>query len=464
MKLFHRLLLTYISIVVVVLIILGVVLSQSLATFIYSQQQQKLSQLGQSIIQQATAFMAGEIPRSTINQTISTVDQSINARVWLLNQEGLIVIDSRSRAMHGRSSSYIPSQYLQPLLEGEEIARIITLMELNTKMLLVGIPITSDSGVSGALLLMTPVSDVQAALSSIYRLFWPAAGLSLMVAAVLALAVSRSISQPLRKLSEATAALAEGDFSLKVHPTGDVELRALAESLNKMASQLGELEELRRDFIASVSHELRSPLTSIRGFVQGVLDGKIPHEKQGEYLQRVLNEIRRLSSLVTNLLDLSALEGKAAPLDLKETDIREVINLSLASMEPQINGHQMSVEVVAPDYPVQAVIDQNRMQQVIVNIISNSIKHTSPGICLHVSISPKQGGVELRLADTGPGISAQQLPHIFKPFYRGQEGGTGLGLSIAKALVEAHGGTIRTGNVPGGGSEFVILIPRHNPK
>jgi len=311
-------------------------------------------------------------------------------------------------------------------------------------------------------LLMTPVSDVNATLSSVYKLFWPAAGLSLLAAVLLALIVSRSISLPLKNLSDAAVALAGGEFSRQVQPQGDYELRALAISFNEMAGQLNELEHMRRDLIAAVSHELRSPLTSIRGFVQGVIDGKIAPDKQEEYLQRSLTEIRRLSSLVTNLLDLSALEGKAASLELKPGDLREIINMSLAAMEPQLVEHQVSVDIAVPDYPVLVTIDHQRMHQVVVNIISNSIKHTFKGISLNIRIVPLKKGYELRLADSGPGIPTHHLSHIFKPFYRGKDGGTGLGLSIAFALVEAHGGTMKAVNSPGIGTEFVIWMPRHN--
>ena len=461
MRLFHKLLTTYVAIVIVILGVLALVLSLSLSAFLYSEQKQRLGEIGQTITEQVSSSQKGEIPAAELVRTISAIDQSLNARVWVLSPQGQITLDSRGRLLNRRGTSFVDPQLLGPILEGEELTQVVTLLELETEMLLVGLPVYVDGRVSGAVLLMTPVSDVQATLNSIFRLFWPAAGLSLIAALILAMMVSRSISRPLRELSKAAMVLAEGDFSRQVTPRGDKELRLLASSFNQMANQLKELEDLRRDFIASVSHELRSPLTSIRGFVQGVLDGKIPPEKQHSYLQRSLNEIRRLSMLVTNLLDLSALEGKAAPLNLKEYDLRELVNLSLAAMEPQISQHQMSVDIQVPTKPSMVFVDHQRFQQVLMNIINNCIMHIPPGNEMKIHINPVKNGYELHLADTGPGIPPHQMPHIFKPFYHGMDGGTGLGLSIAKALVEAHQGSIRVSNLPEGGSNFTIWLPQH---
>lgn len=449
MKLFHRLLASYFFVVLVVLAVLALVLSGLLSSFIYREQQQRLAETGRSISELVAEGRVYELRR-----TLLAMDQAVDARIWIVDLQGRVTIDSRGSMMQRRVQFNIPDQ----ILAGKETFLVLEVEDLEADMLLVGIPVFFNGQVEGAVLMLTPVSDVQATLSSIYRLFWPAAAVSLLAAAAIALLVSRSISRPLAGLSRASAALAEGDFSQEVPVEGPGEIRRLAASFNHMASQLRRLEDMRRDFIASVSHELRTPMTSIRGFVQGVLEGKVPRQKQRQYLELTLSEIRRLSRLVSDLLDLSALEGKETPLELVPTDLREVVNLSVAAMEPQLAQHGTKVNIDMPETAVAVRADKMRLQQVFINLIANSISHTSPGVSLDISVEAGSPHT-VTVADTGPGIGRDDLENIFKPFYRTRGSGSGLGLAIARALVNAHGGTIRAESSPAGGSRFIVELP-----
>lgn len=454
LKLFHQLLLSYLTVVIVVLAVLGIVLSWLLSSFIYREQEQRLAESGRSVAQ----MISDSDGRLQLRGALNTVDQAVGARIWIINTAGNITMDSRGMMNQRNIRFSIP----EDLLGGREVSEVLVVEDLDSTMLLVGIPIFEGEQVSGGVLMLTPVSDVQATLGSIYRLFWPAAGLSLIIAALIALTVSRSISRSLADLSKASVALAKGDFNQTVPVSGAAELRAVALSFNQMAGQLRQLETMRRDFIASVSHELRTPMTSIRGFVQGVLDGKIPRPKQQRYLELTLAEIRRLSALVADLLDLSALEGKETPLELKELDLREVVNLSLAAMEPQLTAHGTDVDVQLPNRPALIRGEPQRLQQVLINLVDNSIRHAKPGGKLRIHLVLEGSHYHLTVADNGPGIAPEDWENIFKPFFRGDGKGSGLGLAIARALIAAHGGSIHVREATGGGALFVILLPRHS--
>lgn len=449
MKLFHRLLATYFLVIIVVLVVLALVLSSLLSSFIYREQQERLAAMGRNIKE-----LLGENRIVELRRTLSAMDQAVDARIWIVDNQGRVIMDSRGMMMHRFLQFTMPEEILQ----GQEVYLVLEVEDLEADMLLVGIPLSRNGGMEGAVLMLTPVSDVQDTLASIFRLFWPAAALSLLAAAAIALVVSRSISRPLMQLSKAAAALAEGDFHQEVPVEGAGEIRAVATSFNNMAAQLRRLDDMRRDFIASVSHELRTPMTSIRAFVQGVLEGKVPREKQQQYLELTLAEIGRLSRLVSGLLDLSALEGKEAPLELEKCDLREVVNLSVAAMEPQLAQHKADISIRLPSQPVVARADKMRLQQVLINLVANSIHHTPAGGRVEIELVAGHPHI-LTVADTGPGIPPDDLENIFKPFYRGSGSGSGLGLAIARALVKAHGGTIRAENRSGGGSRFVIQLP-----
>ncbi len=449
MKLFHRLLASHFVVIVVVVLVLALVLPVFLSSYVYQQQQQRLVQTGRNISELAAQGRGMELRR-----TLYAMDQAVDARIWVIDTDGRIVMDSRGTMMQRRLQLSVPAV----LFQGQEIYRVLEVDDLDAEMLLVGVPVYSNGKVTGAVLLLTPVSGVQDTIASVYRLAQPAMLISLVVAALIALLVSRSISQPLSRISRAAQAVAEGEFNQKVPVSGAREIRALAEGFNNMSAKLNRLEHMRRDFIASVSHELRTPMTSIRGFVQGVLDGKIAAEKQQKYLELALMEIQRLSKLVSDLLDLSAVEGREAPLNLEKIDLREVINLSVAAMEPQLAQHQTQLKLDLPNQPVPVMGDRLRLQQVLINLVANITQHTPRGSKLEISLDADHPR-KLVFADNGPGIPAEDVDNIFKPFFRSGASGSGLGLAIARALLVAHGGGIVVENRSQGGSRFVIRLP-----
>ena len=451
MKLFHRLLATHFLVIIVVLVVLSLVLSVLLSSYVYRQQEQRLIMTGRNISELAAQGRSAELRR-----TLYAMDQAVDARIWIIDAQGRIILDSRGTMMQRRMQLRVPPG----LFEGEEIYSVLEVADLETEMLLVGVPVYTGGEVTGAVLLLTPVSGVQDTMTSIYRLARPAMFISFLAAALIALLVSRSISQPLSRISRAAEAVSEGDFNQQVPVSGAREIRALAEGFNNMSAKLSRLEHMRRDFIASVSHELRTPMTSIRGFVQGVLDGKIPADKQQKYLELTLMEIQRLSKLVNDLLDLSAVEGREAPLTLETVDLREVINLSLAAMEPQLTQHRTELSLSLPDSSVPVLADRLRLQQVLINLIGNNIQHTPPGSKLEIELEPGNPRT-LVLTDNGPGIPAEDLDNIFQPFFRSGAGGRGLGLAIARALVVAHEGEIMAENRSSGGSRFIIHLPEN---
>lgn len=292
-----------------------------------------------------------------------------------------------------------------------------------------------------------------------FRWFLLASGATLLVSALVALRLGGRLAQPVRDAQAATARIAQGDLSARVpvsardRGTGD-ELEELARAVNSMASTLERSRGLERQFLLSVSHDLRTPLTSIRGYAEAITDGATPDAAAAAAV--ILSESRRLERLVADLLDLAKLDARRFTLRVRPTDLVELAGDSVDGFRRQAETDGVTVTVCVPDHPVMVAVDPDRLAQVVANLIENALKFASSRV--EVAVEPNTddtddaggGGRRVRLTvrDDGPGIAPADLPHVFERLYvasatpRRKETGSGLGLAIAKELVEAMGGRI----------------------
>jgi signal transduction histidine kinase len=232
-----------------------------------------------------------------------------------------------------------------------------------------------------------------------------------------------------------------------------------------MAVSLSSEEEARRSFVANVSHELKTPMTTISGFVDGILDGTIPPEKHAHYLQIVSGEVKRLSRLVRSMLDLSRIDSGQLKLHPVSFDFTQAVCASLLSFEQQIEQKQLTVEGLEDCEPQTVCGDFDLLQQVVYNLLENAVKFTNEGGTLSVRLYRETGRTFLSIRNTGEGIPSTELPHIFERFYKSDrsrsldKSGTGLGLYLVKTIVNLHGGEITVQSVPHEYCEFVFWLP-----
>ncbi len=286
---------------------------------------------------------------------------------------------------------------------------------------------------------------------------------TLVLGAIIAARLSRRLTKPLTDATTATARIADGDLAVRVpeHHVGSTdELDALARSINEMADSLERSRGLERQFLLSVSHDLRTPLTSIRGYAEAIADGATPDAQQAAGV--ILAESRRLERLVRDLLDLAKLEGRQFSLHLTSADVAELMVDSVDGFRREVEGAGLVLRLSRPSAPVWALADRDRLAQVVANLIENAVKYATGEISVTVVADP--AGPRLEVADDGPGISAPDLPHVFERLYvaghqpQRKEIGSGLGLAIARELTEAMGGTIRAEANPTGGTRMVITL------
>ena len=270
---------------------------------------------------------------------------------------------------------------------------------------------------------------------------------------------------PIRRMSRAAKGYAKGDFSERVESVGGDEIAELAAALNYMAGELDSLEQKRNRFISDVSHELRSPMTSMLGFVEAVVDGTLPPEKQRYYLSLVAEEIKRLSRLVADLLDVSRLEMGERKMNFAKYDLADNAATVLISLEQRINDKALDVSFESEEERLFVCADADAMYRVLYNLIENAVKFSKQGGKLSVTLSIEEGRVRCEIYNEGIGISKEDLPNIFDRFYKSDKSrgedkkGVGLGLYFVKTIVSAHGGEIRAESREGIDTRFIMELP-----
>jgi signal transduction histidine kinase len=306
-----------------------------------------------------------------------------------------------------------------------------------------------NGSVTGAVFIQTRAQRIQ---SGMEDLLWPVLAAAVLAALLGAAAVGlivRSIMQPLSALTEATRAMGEGDFSRRLEEDrGDRELRQVAHTFNGMSDKLREVENSRREFVANVSHELRSPITSIKGFAEGMAEGVIPAEEHPRYLRLVAEESNRLSRLVGDLLQLSRLEREDAALEKKAFDVDEMLRRAVIRRMNDLDEKKIEVDCDFRADPCTVLADEERIEQVVINLLDNAIKFTPEGGKISLESAVKDGLAEITVRDSGTGIAPEDRDKIFDRFFTADRAhtagkGTGLGLSICKRIMEMHGQSIR---------------------
>ncbi|MGQ9833204.1 MAG: sensor histidine kinase [Candidatus Villigracilaceae bacterium] len=291
-----------------------------------------------------------------------------------------------------------------------------------------------------------------------------AAGAALAAALAASAALSRSVVVPVQALQSASQRIAAGHYDERVQVTGTDELGQLAQSFNRMAGELEQVEEMRRRLIADIAHELRTPLTAIRGSTEGLLDGVLPASE--DTFRQIHQEAVRLSHLVDDLQELSRVESGAYKLTLRPVTLSDVVQTVSKRLSLSLTEKRLHLTPSLPADLPPLLADEDRLIQILTNLLGNAIQYTPAGGAITVSARLEEGQVQISVQDTGVGIPAEHLAHIFDRFYRvdksrsRQHGGSGIGLTITRYLVEAHGGRIWAESAgEGQGSTFHFTIP-----
>jgi signal transduction histidine kinase len=336
----------------------------------------------------------------------------------------------------------------------------------------IGYPVTRDGKVVGAVYLTHRVEGsgflgpVEATASFVRSVWWQlllAGAISAVIALGLARLLARGLTQPLRDMAGAASQLARGDYTKRVPITSRDEVGQLAEAFNRMAGEMESVERLRRDLVANVSHELKTPISALRARLENIMDGVEPADPA--LLAVMLQQTERLTRLVDQLLDLSRLDSGDVRLDREPLALGPLVDRVLSEVHLARDDRGIVARNEVPlDLPFLDG-DRERIHQLLFNLLDNAFRFTPPGGTVVVKATPIDGACEVTVEDTGPGIPAEHLPYVFERFYRvdpsrsRDDGGTGIGLAIARSVVDAHGGRIWAESEKGTGSRFRFILP-----
>lgn len=463
---FGKVFTTYLILIFLTLFLGGLFAGQVIENNLFADKRDMLLAEGKNLEHQVERYIRGELNPILFSQELMVVDRVLNARIWIVDKNGLI-FEASSIGGEDWTGARLRQEEMARILRGETVFQIGRFGErFDAAMLSVGLPLTVGNRIEGAVFLHSPVYGLRATFSRLLRYIWLVAGLAALLALVLSYALSSAIAKPIQQMGQLAKEVAHGEFSGRLPVHGRDEVADLARDFNSMVEKLSELEEMRREFVANVSHELRSPLTSLQGFLQAILDGAVPAGEEEKYLQIAFHETQRLSRLVEDLLDLARLEGGVVRFAKEPFDVAEEGRQAALRLLPQFEAKQVEVDFDFAPEPLLALGDAARTAQVLTNLLDNALRFSPAGSRVKVSGKLTDQEVMVTVADQGEGIPEEELPRIWQRFYKRDKartvgrGGTGLGLSIVKLLVEAQGGRVWVTSRPGHGAAFSFSLPR----
>lgn len=398
-------------------------------------------------------------------RTIRTIAESIDANIIVFNSNSQIVAVGglEEKDFIGKN---LTGTYVNRILAGESIDDISTIEIFSDgNMLTVGVPIVNNISYGGVIV-STPSADVAGEYTDVLKQYGLSAIIALIIAFILFYIISKRITEPIKSMSNAVIEFSRGDFKKRVKCNTKDELESLAENINNMAESIENLEELRSGFISNVSHELRTPMTSITGFVEGMLDGTIPKEKHSEYLKIVHTECKRLSRLVDDLLKISRLENGKLKIKKRVFNINETARICLIKFEKEINEKNLEIITDFENENTDVYADSDAITQVVTNLVHNAVKFTPQGGSISIKTYEKGNKILVEIKNSGQGISEEKIKYIWDRFYKADASrgdnpeGVGLGLYIVKSLINQHKERIAVESKEGEYAKFIFTLSK----
>lgn len=393
-------------------------------------------------IEHLTILFSSEMndPRilNVYNSTLASLSNIVGSDITVVNSSG----DVFASTNHIKS---VPENFNETVLSGESIKRFSRFGSYyNGTVFVVGLPIKYNNTTIGGIYFNTPLARFSTSVINFTQMFFFSGLITLLLAILMIFKLAKKISHPITKINQAVLDIASGRFDKRLEVTSKDEISQLASSFNYMADSLENLEKMRESFISDVSHELRTPMTSISGFVEGIIDGTIPPEKHNEYLKIVLSESKRLTKMCSDMLEMSKMSSSEYRLDMKKFDLCEVIRLAIISLENKIDSKSLELDVNFAHEQINVLADKDSIQRVIINLLDNAIKFSFENTKITISAWCDVRSAFVQIGNLGIGIEQKELTHIFDRFYktdktRGKDKtGAGLGLSMSKNIIRLH--------------------------
>ncbi|MBQ2348368.1 MAG: HAMP domain-containing histidine kinase [Clostridia bacterium] len=411
----------------------------------------------------------GEPGGEIIRLTMSTLSTGLNSDILITDKQGNIVLYSDNSVGIDTnktiSEDYVKRAMTDTIYEMSDLAGFY-----GDNFYIVGVPVqgVTESGIEpiGTVFVTSSASHYKDYVITIVKIFCSAGIVIFALIFSFVGIFSYQLTKPLQQMAKAAKAFGNGDFSKRVKADGNDEIGDLARAFNTMADSLAASEGMRRSFIANVSHELKTPMTTIAGFIDGILDGTIPKERQNYYLNIVTVEVKRLSRLVTSMLALSRIDSGELKMQTRKFNISDTVLTTFLTFEQKIDERKIEIHGLEDNPPLYIEGDPDMIHQVVYNLVENATKFTNIEGRIDVAIEDKNTDVWVSITNTGPGIPPEQIGYIFDRFYKTDKSrsmdknGMGLGLFIVKTIIQLHGGEISAESEEGKYTRFKFRLPK----
>ena len=445
----------------------------AVATFITSMlKEQVIREKARGLYEEAT-WVAGscaadlynsETTLETVKYQLDSLDKYLESDIWIINPSGRMVLNS-SEELDVEKEVIVDG--FDPTITAGSYYTIGNFFDyFSAEHLSVFAPITSEYKVKAYVVIHYPMENIRESVNDYAMIAYIQLSVTLFLSIIIILFFTQLVYKPIYKITVATEAYAGGNMHYPLQVDSNDEIGYLAASLSYMASQVAQEEDNRKKLVANISHDFRSPLTSIKGYLEAMQDGTIPPEMYDKYLQIVINETDRLTKLTNSLLTLNNLNTKGMILEKTDFDINQIIRNTVASFEGTCQAKKIGIEIVLTGEEMYVVADQGRIQQVIYNLLDNAIKFSHNNSVIVVETTEKKNKIFVSVKDHGIGIPKEEVKMVWDRFYksdlsRGKDKkGTGLGLSIVKEIVNAHEENINVISTEGVGTEFIFSLQK----
>jgi len=464
MRIFGKQLLLYLSILVVSLVFLGLILTRAIGGYLTDQRMAALTDSAARVARSVESvfinvYIYRDVNLDPLALQIENLNDLLDANVAIISTDYTILL---SDLMDWPS---LPVVYLEAVMRGESVVMSGIFHPYNPEPLLIaGHPIMFGNSIIGAVLVSISMAELEAAISGMYQITLISLLVAVLFGSALIYMSSRAITRPLRLMNEAAGVIAGGVFEKRIAVHSKDEVGQLATQFNTMAESLYVQEKIRRSFIANLSHDIRSPLTSMLGFMKAIQDGTVEPEQQPYYMDIILDETERLIKLSNDLLDIHRLQDAEPVLTKTIFDINKLIRKSIMGFEQRATEKKIIVTSRFAHATDMVLADEDKIQRCLHNLLDNAVKFTPEAgeITVETTVAGKK--VTVSVSDNGRGMDPEEQKHVFDRFFKGDQSrnedkrGSGLGLSIAQEFIRAHGETITLESTPNTGSTFQFTL------
>ncbi len=454
------------------LLLIGTSFRALVGDYLRSHAMEGLKNDASTISELASAYYTdGSLSGRDFLVNLSITSKVSGADAVICDKDGYLVLCSDSPLGCEHQGMRISEDYLTRVMENgiaEDSGKIAQLYDEARYVVSMPIRDAQASRIIGLVMVSLPMDTAQAVMRHITEIYLFVSLLVIAVSVIVMTFFARRQAKPLQRMASAANAFGHGDLSARVNLEGSHtrEVEELALSFNNMASSLQKSEYQRQEFVANISHELKTPMTTIGGYIDGMLDGTIPPEKQRHYMRLVSDETKRLSRLVRSMLDISRLQDQGGIPDERKLrfDLSECAGQVLISFEQKIDGKHIDVQVDFPEHPVFTFAERDSITQVIYNLIDNAVKFCPDGGCLGLRLRESSSKIYMSVSNDGPTIPPDELPLVFDRFHKIDKSrsqnrdGWGLGLYIVKTIICSHGEDISVSSL-NGKTEFTFTLP-----